>query len=73
MTKSYRSMPNQTSSWLAISWLTERERHGSPGSARPGAAAPSLYQVHLVCLVDLVCVVFLVYWLNETNHVNQIS
>ena len=28
-------------------WLPERQRHGSPGSARPGAAAPSLYQGQL--------------------------
>ena len=26
---------------VAVSWLPERQRHGSPSSARPGAAAPS--------------------------------
>jgi hypothetical protein len=33
--------PTRTSSWLPSSWLTERQRHGSPGSVIPGAAAPS--------------------------------
>ena len=30
---------------VVASWLPERPRHGSPGSARPGAAAPSLHEV----------------------------
>src|SRR5262245_27121137 len=46
--------PTSISSWLSASWLTVRQRPGSPGSARPGAAAPSLYLVYLVYLVCLV-------------------
>ena len=34
--------PTGTSSWLPNPWLAARQRHGSPGSARPRAAALSL-------------------------------
>jgi len=41
MATSFLGIPNQNLLLVANPWLTERQRHGSPGSAIPGAAAPS--------------------------------
>ena len=57
--------PTRTSSWLPSPRLTARQRHGSPGSVRPRAAAPSLYW--LIWSVSFPWSIWLV-WFNQRNE-----